>query len=117
MCICSAEDAWDAQSIACIAVGGGTIIIAGVYECYTKRRPIVAPRLFKTRTTTIVLCVVFFHSMAFFIGSYMIPYYFQVRAPDLSLRAQIISTVVLRSWALQQSWLAFARCPSLSAVP
>lgn len=37
-----------------------------VNEFYTSRRPIIPPRIFKTRTTTLILATVFLHSFVFF---------------------------------------------------
>lgn len=59
--------------------------MAGVFECYTTRRPIVAPRLFKTRTTTFILFIVFFQGISFFSLSYFLPLYYQILGSDATM--------------------------------
>lgn len=54
------------------------ILASGVNEVFTKRSPIIPPRLFKTRTTGITLVTVFIHAFAFFGGTYYLPLYYQV---------------------------------------
>jgi hypothetical protein len=79
------ESDWGAPiTIAALAVGVGLLVVGAVNECatccsalyadcrirlYTKRTPIIAPRLFKTRTTTILLLSVIFHAIGFFSGA------------------------------------------------
>jgi len=73
------ENGWDTpQTIAPLAIGVVLLIAAGINEIYTKRSPIVPPRLFKTRTTTFILISVFLHAIAFFCGTFYLPVYFQV---------------------------------------
>jgi hypothetical protein len=74
-----------ASTIAPLAVGGVLLIVASVNEIYTTRDPIIPPRLFKTRTTTIVLVCVFFHAMIFFGGSYFVPLYFQILGSNATM--------------------------------
>jgi len=51
---------------------------AGIaWEFYTKKRPIIPPRIFKTRTTFVIMISVFLHAFAFFAGTYYLPLYFQ----------------------------------------
>ncbi|KIM48915.1 hypothetical protein M413DRAFT_438091 [Hebeloma cylindrosporum] len=45
---------------------------------FTKRSPIIPPRLFQTRTNGIILITTFMHALAFFAGAYYLPLYFQV---------------------------------------
>ena len=67
------------QVIALVTIGGVLLILAGVQEAYTKKKSAIIPaRLFKTRTTSIILIVIFFHALAFFTGAYYLPLYFQV---------------------------------------
>jgi len=49
-----------------------------VNELFTKRSPIIPPRLFKTRTTSIILLTTFLHALTFFAGAYYLPLYYQV---------------------------------------
>lgn len=53
----------DAQTISMITIGGCLFVLFGLWECYTHRRPIVPPRLFRTRTTTLLLVSVVLHGM------------------------------------------------------
>jgi len=66
------------STIVLLVVGCVTLVAGGVYECFTKRSPIIPPRLFKTRTTAILLITVFLHAVAFFSGAYYLPLYYQV---------------------------------------
>jgi EmrB/QacA subfamily drug resistance transporter len=73
------ETSWSsASTIALIAVGGVVLFVGAVNEVYTKRSPIIPPRLFRTRTTAIVLITNFFHGLVFFAAAYYLPLYFQV---------------------------------------
>ncbi|KAI0336510.1 MFS amino acid permease [Cubamyces sp. BRFM 1775] len=73
------ETSWSsAQCIAPLAVGVCLLLAASFNELYTKRSPILPPRLFKTRTTAILLISTFLHAFAFFAGAYYLPVYFQV---------------------------------------
>jgi hypothetical protein len=51
----------DAETIAFLTVGGVMLIAGSINEAYTKKSPIVPPRLFKTRTTAGILILTFFH--------------------------------------------------------
>lgn len=75
----NSETSWSAPStIALLAVGAVLLVIFSVNEAYTKRSPIVPPRLFKTRTTGIILITVFIHAFCFFAATYYLPLYYQV---------------------------------------
>ncbi|KAG2111720.1 major facilitator superfamily domain-containing protein [Suillus discolor] len=75
----SSETTWQSgETIALLAVGGTLLILGGVNEIYTKRSPIIPPRLFKTRTTGLILVSAFLHGVVFFTGSYYLPMYYQV---------------------------------------
>ncbi|KII88358.1 hypothetical protein PLICRDRAFT_41528 [Plicaturopsis crispa FD-325 SS-3] len=75
----NSETSWSTPStIALLTVGGVLLVVAAVNEIYTNRSPIIPPRLFKTRTTAIILVSTFFHAIAFFSGAYYLPLYFQV---------------------------------------
>lgn len=74
------ETSWQSPStIALIAVSGPILAAGIVNEFYTSRRPIIPPRVFKTRTTLCILLTVFLHAYAFFSASFYLPLYFQSR--------------------------------------
>ncbi|KAG8773549.1 hypothetical protein FRC12_002470 [Ceratobasidium sp. 428] len=82
----SGETNWNsAKTIALIVVGGVLLIAGAINEMYTSRGPIIPPRLFKTRTTAMLLVSVFIHAMAFFAASYYLPLYFQVLGATATL--------------------------------
>jgi cyanate permease len=63
----AASQGWNnATTIACIVVGAVLFVVFGAWEFHTTRLPIVSPRLFKTRTTSLVLLSVFCHGLTFF---------------------------------------------------
>ncbi|KAI9508296.1 MFS amino acid permease [Russula earlei] len=70
------------ETIALLSVGCALLLFATINEILTTRSPIIPPRLFKTRTTGIVLITTFFHALTFFagylVGAYYLPIYFQV---------------------------------------
>ncbi|KAJ3889428.1 MFS general substrate transporter [Lentinula edodes] len=63
------ETSWSRTTIALVVVACVLLIAGCINEIYTKRIPIIPPRLFKTRTTAGLLISVFIH---------VIPVYFQV---------------------------------------
>ncbi|KAK0463985.1 MFS general substrate transporter [Desarmillaria tabescens] len=68
------EASWKApKTIVLIVLGGVLLVCAGIFEAFTKRSPIIPPRLFKTRTTAIILVSTFLHALSFFL-----PVYFQI---------------------------------------
>lgn len=100
----SGETSWSsAETIALLCVGSTLLILAAINEILTSRSPIIPPRLFKTRTTGIILITCFFHAVTFFSGAYYLPLYYQVlgssatgagiRMIPFSLGAAIISAV------------------------
>ncbi|KAG0705975.1 MFS general substrate transporter [Suillus ampliporus] len=75
----SSETTWQsAETIALLAVGCTLLVLGGINEIFTKRSPIIPPRLFKTRTTGLILVTTFLHAVVFFTGSYYLPMYYQV---------------------------------------
>ncbi|KAJ7632749.1 MFS general substrate transporter [Roridomyces roridus] len=75
----SSETSWSsAETIALLAVGCCLLVAAAVNETFTTRSPIIPPRLFRTRTTAMILISTFLHGIAFFSGAYYLPLYFQV---------------------------------------
>lgn len=73
------ETTWSsAETIALLSVGCTLLILASINEIMTSRSPIVPPRLFKTRTTGIILVTCFLHALTFFGGAFYLPIYFQV---------------------------------------
>ncbi|EKM50103.1 uncharacterized protein PHACADRAFT_264644 [Phanerochaete carnosa HHB-10118-sp] len=73
------ESSWNsAATISLLTIGCVLLVCAACWEGYTSRSPIIPPRLFRTRTTTILLVTVFLHGFAFFGASYYLPVYYQV---------------------------------------
>ncbi|KAF8798178.1 MFS general substrate transporter [Phlegmacium glaucopus] len=73
------ETSWSSKSTIALLVVGCVVLFAGaVNEVYTKRSPIIPPRLFRTRTTAIILITNFLHAVVFFTGAFYLPLYFQV---------------------------------------
>ncbi|KAF5381014.1 hypothetical protein D9615_004058 [Tricholomella constricta] len=66
------------KTIALLVIGLVMLIAGGINELFTKRSPIIPPRLFQTRTTGIILISTFLHAVAFFAGAYYLPLYFQI---------------------------------------
>jgi hypothetical protein len=100
----SSETSWSsAKTISLLSVGCVLLVLGAVNEVFTQRSPIVPPRLFKTRTTTIILISVFIHALAFFAGAFYLPFYFQILGSSatgagvltipFSLGASILSAV------------------------
>lgn len=78
-----AESTWsDSITIGLLVGGVVTVIVAAVHELYTKRSPILPPRLFQTRTTAIILVTVCIHALTFFSIAFYLPL---CALPDLSL--------------------------------
>ncbi|KAI9449899.1 MFS general substrate transporter [Lactarius psammicola] len=67
-----------AETIALLCVGSMLLVLAAINEILTTRSPIIPPRLFKTRTTGIILITCFLHAVTFFAGAFYLPLYFQV---------------------------------------
>ncbi|KAN0112081.1 MFS amino acid permease [Russula decolorans] len=75
----SGETSWSsAETIALLCVGCTLLILGSINEFMTSRSPVVPPRLFKTRTTGIILVTCFIHALTFFGGAFYLPLYFQV---------------------------------------
>jgi MFS family permease len=73
------ETSWSSASTIALLVVGCVVLFAGaVNEVYTKRSPIIPPRLFRTRTTALILISTFLHAVVFFVAAYYLPLYFQV---------------------------------------
>lgn len=73
------ETSWsDPQTIALIVIGVVLLILGGINETLTKRSAIIPARLFKTRTTTVILVTCLLHAIAFFSTAYYLPIFFQV---------------------------------------
>lgn len=72
------EHDWsDPKTIALLVVGVVVLLVSALQEATTKRSPVIPPRLFKTRTTAIILIVVFFQAFGFIACSYYGPIYFR----------------------------------------
>ncbi|KAF8843668.1 MFS general substrate transporter [Paxillus ammoniavirescens] len=98
------QTSWsDAKTIALLVVGIVLLIVGGINEIFTTRSAILPARLFKTRTTGIILISAFLHAIVFFSASYYLPLYYQVlgasatgagvRMLPFSLGAAMISVV------------------------
>ncbi|KAF8265941.1 major facilitator superfamily domain-containing protein [Lactarius quietus] len=73
------EIGWSsAETITLLCVGCTLLILAAMNETFTTRSPIIPPRLFKTRTTRILLITCFLHAVTTFAGAYYLPLYYQV---------------------------------------
>ncbi|KAH9928566.1 MFS amino acid permease [Epithele typhae] len=80
------QTAWNTpETIACLVIGVVLLVLAGINETYTTRSPILPPRLFKTRTTAILLITVFLHAVTFFVAAYYLPVYFQVMGSSATM--------------------------------
>ena len=71
-----------AKAIACIAVGVALLPVFAAYEFFVERtrphvKPIVPPRLFRTRTTALILAAISCHAIAFFAAAFYLPLYYQ----------------------------------------
>jgi len=95
---CQSENGWDRPAtIALLLVGLVTIVIAVAFEMWTKRSPIIPPRLFKTRTTQLIIFTAFVHSFAFFSAAFYLPLYFQIRGASPTTSGVLIIPFALLS--------------------
>ncbi|KAF8342219.1 major facilitator superfamily domain-containing protein [Cantharellus anzutake] len=74
----SSQLSWTSETIVLLAVGAVLIIFGAINEVFTNREPVLPPRLFGTRTTTVLLASTFTHAVSFFSASYYLPLYFQI---------------------------------------
>lgn len=75
----SSETTWEsAATISLLAVGSVLLLLGVINEMFTKRSAIIPPRLFKTRTTGLILISAVLHAVALFAGAYYLPMYYQV---------------------------------------
>ena len=75
----TARQRWKApETVAPLVIGAVLLVLGSINEIYTKKEPVIPPRLFKTRTTAVVLIGGFLHSMTFFSAAYYVPLYFQI---------------------------------------
>ncbi|KAN0140985.1 Major facilitator superfamily domain containing protein [Lactarius tabidus] len=72
------KDWSSAETITLLCVGCTLLILATMNEVFTTRSPIIPPRLFKTRTTGILLITGFLHFATTLAGNFYLPLYFQV---------------------------------------
>ncbi|ETW81546.1 MFS amino acid permease [Heterobasidion irregulare TC 32-1] len=73
------ETSWRSPAtISLLVIGIVLLISAGFWEVHTTRSPIIPPRVFKTRTTGIILVSSCLHSFTFFSGAFYLPLYYQV---------------------------------------
>jgi hypothetical protein len=74
----SGETDWSSKETIALLVVGAVLLGGGaVWERYTTKSAIIPPRLFKTRTTAVILISVFLHAVVFFTGAFYLPLYFQ----------------------------------------
>jgi len=74
----SISNGWqDSRTLGMLISGLVLYVPAITWEFYTKKDAIIPPRLFKTRTTGILMFNVLIHGIAFLAGSYYLPVYFQ----------------------------------------
>ncbi|KIK79858.1 hypothetical protein PAXRUDRAFT_260844 [Paxillus rubicundulus Ve08.2h10] len=66
------------RTVVLLVLGVVLLIIGGINEVFTTRSAILPARLFKTRTTGIILITVFLHAFVFFTATYYLPLYYQV---------------------------------------
>ncbi|KZP30714.1 MFS general substrate transporter [Athelia psychrophila] len=77
---------WTAPATLAPIVLGAALLLAGaINEVYTKRSPVLPPRLFRTRTTAGLLLCTFVHGLVFFAANYYIPVYFQALGSSATL--------------------------------
>ncbi|KAL4068097.1 MFS general substrate transporter [Scleroderma citrinum] len=73
------ETSWsDAKTIALLAIGCALLAVGGINERFTTRSAILPARLFKTRTTAILLASGFLHGITYYVVPYYLPLYYQV---------------------------------------
>jgi len=99
----SGETNWSsALSIATLSVGSVMLILGSVNECMTARVPLIAPRLFKTRTTGIALVAVLLHAMVFLTISFYLPLYVRFIESTNKSERMLISFLVASTKYLGQ---------------
>ncbi|KAL0566008.1 hypothetical protein V5O48_016002 [Marasmius crinis-equi] len=65
------------QAYGLVAAAAVLLIGGCINELYTKKSPVIPPRLFKTRTTTAILGSGSIHMFVFLMATYFLPAYFQ----------------------------------------
>jgi MFS-type transporter involved in bile tolerance (Atg22 family) len=67
----NSQNSWsDAETVSLLVIGVVMLVVGSINEIYTKKSPIIPPRLFQTRTTTGLLMLTFLHGEPF--GSWTI---------------------------------------------
>ncbi|KAJ7249855.1 MFS amino acid permease [Mycena rebaudengoi] len=92
------QDGWNAPAtIALLVAGCTTLVLGGLHEFWTKRSPIIPPRLFKTRTTGLIFITAFLHAFAFFSAAFYLPLYFQILGASATKSGilQVVLSVML----------------------
>lgn len=73
------SEGWVAgETVTALAVGFVLLALGAMNEMLTHRDAIIPPRLFKTRTTALLLVASFIHSVMVFGSGYYVPLYFQI---------------------------------------
>lgn len=74
----SGEINWRSPTtICCLSVGISLLGLMMVVESTTNRTPIIPPRLFKDRTTAMILLSVFLHALVFYATAFYLPLYYE----------------------------------------
>ncbi|KZV68762.1 MFS general substrate transporter [Peniophora sp. CONT] len=95
------ETSWSSPAtIALLVVGVVTLITFVWWETYTKRAPIVPPRLFRTRTTALLLTGAFFHSFCYYTAAFYLPLYFQILGASATRAGELVLPFALTLSAL-----------------
>ncbi|KAI0031591.1 MFS general substrate transporter [Vararia minispora EC-137] len=83
VCLClglnRGEKDWSSPWTITLLTAGGVLLIAAlINEAFTRKSAIIPSRLFKTRTTGILLITSTIYIMTFFSAAYYLPLYFQI---------------------------------------
>jgi len=80
------QTSWSAPiTIAPLVIGVVLLVLGGINEMYTKKSAIIPARLFRTRTTGIILMNSLLHAFVFFGASYYLPLFYQVLGASATL--------------------------------
>ncbi|KAF8550441.1 MFS amino acid permease [Imleria badia] len=73
------QESWsEPRTIGTLVTGVTLLVFGGVYEALTKRAAILPPRLFKTRTTGLLLATAFLHNSIYIPTVFYLPVFYQV---------------------------------------
>ncbi|KAK7034756.1 hypothetical protein VNI00_012163 [Paramarasmius palmivorus] len=98
------EQGWGEPKAWALVLVAGLLLVGGcINELYTKRSPIIPPRVFKTRTTTALLGSAGIHTFSYMMATYFLPTYFQILGSSA-----IISGIETLPYSLVSSIMALA---------